>query len=505
MRTRLQTLLPDVWEHVPIFTFHALGLAILREHWNAAGLQRGFRIATAAQRVDLLQKALDVSETRARRLLSAISHVKRTQTAPDAAKLAQAHETYQRELTFRNLVDYDDLVALAAGVLGSEPDLQASCRQRYPWVFIDEYQDVDEQQVRLIKQLVPADGNVCAIGDANQAIYGFRGADVRFFERFQDDFPNAQMVRLKRNYRSQPHIVTLSGQLMAQSASQPTPVAASGVEAHQIMLHEAASEAAEAEFVVRTVEQLLGGHSFFSIDSGRAADVATDHLAFSDIAVLYRTEAQAPALVEALQRSGMPFQHRSHRPLIDHPGVAALVDALLEQPAAGSLREQLTAAVTTHGRDGTDCLEALDLLQPLATACGNDGERFLAELALGTQVDTWDPRADRMSLLTLHAAKGLEFPVVFIVGCEDGLLPLAWGRRSQADLDEERRLFYVGMTRAMTRLYLCRARQRLWRGRAQALAPSPFLDNLEEGFLERQRFRPQGARSKNPDVQLTLF
>ena len=505
MRTRLQTLLPDVWEHVPVFTFHALGLAILREHWNAAGLQRGFRIATAAQRLDLLQKALDVSETRARRLLVAISHVKRTQTAPETAKLAQAHETYQRELNLRNLVDYDDLVALAADVLGSEPDLQASYRQRYPWVFIDEYQDVDEQQVRLIKQLAAADGNVCAIGDANQAIYGFRGADVRFFERFQDDFPNAQVVRLKRNYRSQPHIVTLSGQLMAQSAFQPTPVAASGVEAHQIMLHEAASEAAEAEFVVRTVEQLLGGHSFFSIDSGRAADGATDHLSFSDIAVLYRTEAQAPALVEALQRSGMPFQHRSHRPLIDHPGVAALVDALLEQPAAGSLREQLTAAVTAHGRDGADCLEALDLLQPLATACGNDVERFLAELALGTQVDTWDPRADRMSLLTLHAAKGLEFPVVFIVGCEDGLLPLAWGQRSAADLDEERRLFYVGMTRAMTRLYLCHARQRLWRGRVQALAPSPFLDNLEEGFLDRQRFQPRSARSKKPDAQLNLF
>ena len=359
--------------------------------------------------------------------------------------------------------------------------------------------------MRLVKQLAPADGNVLAIGDANQAIYGFRGADVRFFERFQDDFPHAQVVRLKRNYRSQPHIVALSSQLMTPSASQPTPVAASGVEPQRIVLHEAASEAAEAEFVVRTVEQLLGGHSFFSIDSGRVAEAASGHLSFADIAVLYRTEAQAPALVEALQRSGMPFQHHSHRLLIDHPGVAELVGALLQRQHAGSLREQLAAAVRTHGHDGTDCLEALDLLQPLATACGNDRERFVAELALGTQVDTWDPRADCISVLTLHAAKGLEFPVVFIVGCEDGLLPLAWGQRSEADLDEERRLFYVGMTRAMTRLYLCRARQRLWRGRVQALAPSPFLDNLEEGFLERQRFRLQGARSRKPDAQLRLF
>ena len=505
LRSRLQTLLPDAWEDIPIFTFHALGLAILQEHWNAAGLQRGFRIATAAQRLNLLRQALGVSETQARRLLASISHVKRTQTAPEAAKLAHACETYQRELSLRNLVDYDDLVGLAADLLTSRPDLRASYRQRYSWVFIDEYQDVDEQQVRLIKQLAPADGNVFAIGDANQAIYGFRGADVRFFEHFQDDFPHARVVRLRRNYRSQPHIVTLSGQLMAQSAIQPPPVAASGVESHRIILHEAASEAAEAEFVVRSVEKLLGGHSFFSIDSGRAEEVATGNLSFADIAVLYRTEAQAPALIEALHRSGMPFQHRSHSLLIDHPGVAELADALLQRRHTGSLREQLAAAVTAHGHDGTDCLEALDLLQPLATACGNDRERFFAEMALGTQVDTWDPRADRISVLTLHAAKGLEFPVVFIVGCEDGLLPLAWGQRSEADLDEERRLFYVGMTRAMTRLYLCRARQRLWRGRVQALAPSPFLDSLEESFLDRQHFQYQGARSRKPDAQLKLF
>ena len=126
----------------------------------------------------------------------------------------------------------------------------------------------------------------------------------------------------------------------------------------------------------------------------------------------------------------------------------------------------------------------LDLLQPVAAACGNDLERFLSELALGTQVDTWDPRADRISLLTLHAAKGLEFPVVFIVGCEDGLLPLAWGQRSQQDLDEERRLFYVGMTRAKTRLYLCHAHHRLWRGRcAKQWRPHRFWPTWRKAFL----------------------
>ena len=513
MRSRLQILLPDVWKHVPIFTFHALGLSILREHWNAAGLQRGFRIATPAQCLEIVRNEAEVSELQARRLLSAVSLAKRTQTTPKSAKAAHSYETYQRELTLRNLVDYDDLVGLAADVLASQPDLQASFRERYPWVFIDEYQDVDEQQVRLIKRLVPADGNVCAIGDGNQSIYGFRGADVRFFDRFQDDFPGAEVIRLRQNYRSQPHIVRLSTQLMARSAFRPEFASAHRNNGHRIMLHEAASEAAEAEFVVRTVEQLLGGHSFFSIDSGRAAEAAVDNLSFPDIAVLYRTEAQAPALVEALQRSGMPFQHRSHRLLIDHPGVAAVVETLMQREGSGSLDEQLNAAVASRVRNGNaeagaataDCLKALDYLQPLAAACGNDVERFVAELALGIQVDTWDPRADRISLLTLHAAKGLEFPVVFIVGCEDGLLPLTWGERSQAELDEERRLFYVGMTRAMNRLYLCHARQRLWRGRVQALAPSPFLANLEEALLDRQSFQFQGVRTKAPEAQLKLF
>ncbi len=360
---------------------------------------------------------------------------------------------------------------------------------------------------------MPADGNVCAIGDGNQSIYGFRGADVRFFDRFQDDFPGAEVIRLRQNYRSQPHIVRLSTQLMARSAFRPEFASGHRNNGHRIMLHEAASEAAEAEFVVRTVEQLLGGHSFFSIDSGRAAEAAVDNLSFSDIAVLYRTEAQAPALVEALQRSGMPFQHRSHRLLIDHPGVAAVVETLMQRQGSGSLDEQLNAAVASRVRNSNaeagaataDCLKALDYLQPLAAACGNDVERFVAELALGIQVDTWDPRADRISLLTLHAAKGLEFPVVFIVGCEDGLLPLTWGERSQTELDEERRLFYVGMTRAMNRLYLCHARQRLWRGRVQALAPSPFLANLEEGLLDRQSFQFQGVRTKAPEAQFKLF
>ena len=210
MRERLRTLLPDAWERVPLHTFHSLGLAILRENHNAAGLQRGFRIASDAERVRLLRDALHLSEKQARSRLSGISHARRTRTPPADEALGEALEAYQREMEARNLCDLDDLVIRATDALESLPALQARYRERYQWVSIDEYQDVDEQQVRLVKLLVPAGGNLCAIGDPDQAIYAFRGADLRFFAEFERDFPGTRVVRLTRNYRSDRNIVTLS-------------------------------------------------------------------------------------------------------------------------------------------------------------------------------------------------------------------------------------------------------------------------------------------------------
>ena len=620
IRDRLRVLLPEAWEQVALHTFHSLGLSILTEHHNAAGLQRGFRVASQAERVQLLRETLDISERRARSRLSAISRVKRTGASPSedegssAAADAAALEAYERAMEVRNLCDFDDLVIRAADALESSPALRAQYRQRYRWISVDEYQDVDEQQVRLLKQLSPLDGNLCVIGDPDQAIYGFRGADVRFFSEFRRDFRGTRVVRLTRNYRSDRNIVALSTQVIGRSGSRPRPDAvaepipgvesapgtastpavesalvgksasavkpipdsesapsvapapavesvpigegiptdepaaiggslsmaepASDVEsvsviesasftepvpAHEpipsaepvpiiedvpdlVTLHEAPTERAEAEFVVQSLERTLGGHSFFSIDSGRSADPEGPDLSFSDFAVLYRTEAQVPALVEALHRSGMPFQHRSHRRLLDHPGVVAAIDGLRSARTEGSVRERLEAVcLGGEGRGDAHRLEVWELLRPAAVACGDDLERFVSDVSLGAEVDTWDPRADRISLLTFHAAKGLEFPVVFIVGCERGLLPLTWGRASRTVLDEERRLFYVGVTRARTKLYLCRAKKRLWRGKIRELPPSPFLADIEERLLERYRSRIPGKQTKADDSQLNLF
>jgi superfamily I DNA/RNA helicase len=216
-------------------------------------------------------------------------------------------------------------------------------------------------------------------------------------------------------------------------------------------------------------------------------------LSFRDVAILYRTEAQAPPLAEALGRAGIPFQKRSHRPLAEQSGVKALIPALRAQGGEGGRVEPLldravAALAAGDGAPGPSALlAAADLLRPLAIRAGVDLEAFLAEIALGGEVDAWDPRAEGVSLLTLHASKGLEFPVVFLVGCEDGLLPFsfssgAWGA---ADAAEERRLFFVGITRACSRLFLFHSRRRTSRGEAAKARPSPFLADLEEALLDR--------------------
>jgi DNA helicase II / ATP-dependent DNA helicase PcrA len=185
--------------------------------------------------------------------------------------------------------------------------------------------------------------------------------------------------------------------------------------------------------------------------------------------------------MEALGRAGIPFQKRSHRPLAEQPGVRALIPVLQKQ-AAGRVEALLDRAVAELA-PSPSLLAAADLLRPLAIRAGNDLEAFLTEITLGGEVDAWDPRAEGVSLLTLHASKGLEFPVVFLVGCEEGLLPLA-GPGLETDAAEERRLFFVGITRARSRLFLFHSRKRTLRGETVEARPSPFLADLEAALLE---------------------
>jgi ATP-dependent DNA helicase UvrD/PcrA len=513
LRERLEALVPGEAGRVTVTTFHGLGLQILREQHAAVGLGPGFRVADEAERLELLTELLGCPEREARRLLPELVRRKRARAArwPDldaeASEVAGPLARYEAAMRKLDLVDLDDLLALPVMLLATDEGLAGRYRERFGFVAVDEYQDVDELQYRLLRLLTTPEANLCVIGDPDQAIYGFRGADVGFFLRFAQDFPAARTVRLTRNYRSSPAIVAGALQAIAPSTlvAGRELAAMGGREAPaRITIHQAASDLAEAEFVVQTIDRLLGGASFLSLDSGRADGGAEHGLSFADVAVLYRTDAQSGPLAEALGRAGMPFQKRSHDRLGDRPAVRAVVRALRERPPAGdrSLAARLAAAAAAAGTTaGTGTgEEALDLLAPLAARCGDDLDRFLAELALGDEVDTWDPRADRVSLLTLHAAKGLEFPVVFLVGCEDGLLPLRFGPQpTPAETAEERRLFFVGMTRARSHLFLTHARRRSWRGSVREAEPSPFLADLQAALLDhahaarRRRAEPPAA------------
>ncbi len=242
----------------------------------------------------------------------------------------------------------------------------------------------------------------------------------------------------------------------------------------------------------------LRGASFHSLDSGRADGHAHGKLGLCDIAVLYRTDAQAGPLGQALTRAGLPFQKRSHDLLARRPGVADITREmrLVHTGRTASAREpggpgddvagQLTAAVralaSARGeRDTTvvDIRAAGELLTPLARRCGTDLERFLAEISLGAETDALDPRAEAITLLTLHSAKGLEFDVVFLAGCERGLLPLWLPGPVAADAAEERRLLFVGMTRARDRLLLTCAARRARHGSGEAAGRSPFLTAVD--------------------------
>src|SRR5215207_8934314 len=393
LRERLDALVPREAGRALVTTFHGLGLRILREQHEAVRLGPGFRVADDVERLELLAEVLGCPEREARRLLPELVRRKRDRALrwpdldPEPSEVAGPLARYEAALRKLDLVDLDDLLALPVTLLAGDPALAARYRERFGFVAVDEYQDVDELQYRLLRLLTTPDANLCVIGDPDQAIYGFRGADVGFFLRFTEDFPGATTVRLTRNYRSSPAIVAGALQAIAPStlvAGRELAAMAGADAPARITIHQAASDLAEAEFVVQTIDRLLGGASFLSLDSGRADGGAEHGLSFADIAVLYRTDAQSGPLAEALGRAGMPFQKRSHDRLLDRPAVRALVRALRERPPAAerSLPARLTAAAATAGTGtdtDTDTAEALDLLAPLANRCGDDLDRFLAE------------------------------------------------------------------------------------------------------------------------------
>jgi len=470
------------------------------------------------------------------------------------------------------MLDLHDLEVETLRIFQNHPDVAAELGKRFPKIFVDEYQDTNRTQVEILKLMVscgthlpcalhpvedpvadpelgrreqsrraPRTVYLCAIGDPDQAIYGFRGADVANFHRFTDDFPGAKKVTLLINYRSTQPILDAASSLM-QKKQKLKGVFGIG---ELVQISDCRTEAEEAEMIVEQIEKFIGGTSYFSLDSGRASSQDEhENLGFGDIAVLFRLNAQGDAFEEAFSRAGIPFVRSGEKPLIEgfpinviwrflqtlaHPENGYYSETYLsllrkynltpssltntsyfslagENKGGGRIKvvEWIDQVVAMHGFEELPEEEGnrLRRLNDLATSFHGDLSSFLDALSLERGIDHAGLLGDRVAVMSLHAAKGLEWPVVFIAGCEDQLLPCTlFGDQDEA---EEKRLFYVGMTRARSRLVLSYAARRTLNGRPLDMKPSPFTLLIPQNLrrpLERKPWKPK----KKPPNQLQLF
>jgi uncharacterized protein (TIGR00375 family) len=558
MRSRLTSLLANDAAAIFVCTFHRLALKILQAEGKRLALPDHFVVYDAQDIRHLLGDGKEfTSET-----LDAISQAKARLLRPKDiadAELCARYQSYQEALQRYQGIDLDDLLLLSVRVLEEFPAASHTWQQQWQVIAVDEYQDINLAQYRLLRMLVHDNTDLCAIGDPDQAIYGFRGSEVKYFLDFAVNFAGSRCVQLTHNYRSGKNILEAADSVIRHNRSH----IGSNIEAtlpagERVRLYEAASAESEAEFVVKTMEELIGGTSHFSLTSGRSSGNQQEQYTFASFAVLYRLNAQSKVLEEALSRSAMPYQivagtslwksreFKLWRTLLqlvaapqreleaalllpELPGVGARTLAyvrgyarehelsLMHTLQTTSLLSGVAAAARPVLQEFSDKIKAWHLLSrqestvPLvglflreitwpgwqlsaeqARLLLDTAARFtsltdlLAYMTLQRPSDDLNYQADKITLMTLHAAKGLEFPVVFVTGCEDSLLPYRYGNGEAASdvLEEERRLFYVGMTRARSLLYLVRSRERMWQGKRVASDPSPYLAELPQTLVQ---------------------
>jgi len=561
MRDRVRAL--GLSDRVWISTFHAFCARVLRRFGSRVGLGPRFTIYDTSDSVSAVKRAMrglgvDLSTHRPGRVLRVISAAKnrlegpdelRRRGRPDAEVVAAIYERYQALLEHSNAADFDDLLLLVARLLGDGSEVADELRERFRYILIDEYQDTNRAQYLIARRLAEGRRNLCATGDPDQAIYGWRGADVNNILDFERDYPDAKVVRLEQNYRSTRCILAAADGLIAHNVARKAKTLwTENAEGEAVAVLRAEDEAAEARLVAEEI----------------ARQVHREGRAPRDIAVFYRVNAQSRRLESALRAEAVPYvivagtefyeraevKHllaylrlavnpdddvsaervvnvpprrfgatsaRRLRRWAEEKGVsfvaalrrageaglagpavtaatsfASLVDRLARLrggPAAALLERviELTSFETfLRGQDSAD--ERLANVRELVNAAADyDREEpeggvagFLERVALVSDVDRWDPEAGAVALMTLHSAKGLEFPVVYIVGLEEGLLPLR-GDDAPHELEEERRLLFVGITRAKERATLSFAETRSWYGRTVHTQPSRFLDELPPG------------------------
>jgi superfamily I DNA/RNA helicase len=518
---------------ITVGTFHSLCVSLLREQGERQGIPRDFTILKEAERDALLQGLCaelpgrtqpeglgKYIESRKRFLLLPGEETPNLAAGRDFlgeafrfpqvhAALEQGYGRYQARLRSRASLDFDDLVLETVRLLAADAAQASWYRERFRHILVDEYQDINFAQYVLIRLLAgegPAVAALWVIGDPNQAIYRFRGSDPRFIDRFCSDYPEAVRFHLSRSFRCAVAISNAAGKLM------DTPLTGADGEA-RLFRTAYPSEQAEAEGIARRISRLIGGTTFFALDSAIADGREGPALrGIGDCAILLRTLALAAPITKALGDHGIPFILSSEKPWWEEEPVCSLLAMLRNSSGAGTDRpteavRRAWDAFPRKARRKQDAAWEEQVERLISIAAWYDRlPLFLDTLTAGGATSGGELGREGVAIMSIHASKGLEFDQVFVPALEEGLLPFTVydGKADEAEkaarLEEEKRLLYVAMTRARTGLYLSWARKRMFQGRKLENRRSHFLDTLES-MIPLYEDQPR----RRVDLQLRLF
>ena len=592
MRDRVEALVGPC-SYMWIMTFHAMSLRILREHYDVVGYERNFVVYDTVDQKTIIknimkEQNIDTKEYPQPYVASIISKQKEADISPDeymeincsnpkAKVVGRIYTAYQQQLKNNNAMDFDDLLVNALHVLQWDKAALKGYQERFQYIMVDEYQDTNHIQYEMIKMLAQSHKNLCVVGDDDQCIYQWRGADISNILGFERDFSQAKVIKLEQNYRSYGNILAAAHSVIKNNQSRKAKKLWTEKEAgEKITYYRADDDKEEARYIAQEI---------YNLENNRAD--------YNDFAVLYRTNAQSRLFEDAFKARGIPYQILSgfsfyerketkdmicYMRLVVNPADDLAVKRVINEPKRGvgpTTMAKLEGIAKVNGLSLFDALcldeviyslpakagkavkEMMDVLQLCQAEkenlrvsdiydnlmiktgymkaledtntveaesrienlldfksfiydyekekaeSGEDAtlEEFLEKVATDSDTDKYDENAGKVTMMTMHSAKGLEFPVVFIPGMEDGLFPSYRSFDSQDGMEEERRLCYVGITRAKEKLYLTSAAYRVLYGKGDATRESTFMRELDASLLEGDAvYKPSGRTVNRLEV-----
>lgn len=576
MRERVAQVVPVNADDIWLSTFHSMCVRILRKHIDKMGYTRTFTILDSSDQLNILKKVmidelnLDIKKFQPREMLGGISEAKNALISPKKYNklrkegdyrqkiIGMVYEAYQQALQRNQSLDFDDLIMKAVELFKKFPDVLSYYQERFRYIHVDEYQDTNHAQYVLVNLLASKYRNLCVVGDSDQAIYGWRGADIKNILSFEKDYPDATTIMLEQNYRSTRTILEAANHVIVNNEERKDKkLWTDNLQGTKIHYYKAEDEQEEARHVTETIKRL--------VDSGERK--------YSDFAVLYRTNAQSRVIEEVFMKStisyrmisGTKFYERkeikdilAYLRLIANPndnvslsrvinvpkrGIGktsisrieryarkhkmSMFDALFEIEKIGVTPRSINSIVEfrdliQHFIQVQDYMPVTQLLEDILERTGyceklknlgtNEAENrlenieeflsitqhfeeeseddsliaFLTDLALISDIDTVDDEEDQVLLMTIHGSKGLEYPVVFLIGMEEGVFPHSRSLLEPEQMEEERRLCYVGITRAEQELYITNAQRRTLYGRTNYNDTSRFITEIPSQLIHNE-------------------